>query len=124
MTISECAFADDLAILTKSEEDMKHNLKVWNEELNKHNRTINTEKTKIIAREDILTDITINGKGIEQVETFTYLGITLNNKGSLEDEINSRILAANRSYFMLNKLILNNKQITKRTKMILYKTIY
>src|SRR5436190_5711773 len=88
MTISECVFADDLAILTKSEEDMKHNLKVWNEELNKHNMAINTEITKImvIAREDILTDI-INGKGIEQVETFTYLGITLNNKGSLEDEI-------------------------------------
>ena len=126
MTISECAFADDLAILTKSEEDMKHNLKVWKEELNKHNMTINTEKTKlmVIARQDILTDITINGKEIEQVETFTYLGITLHNKRSLEDEINSRILATNRSYLMLNKLILNNKQITKRTKMIIYKTIY
>lgn len=125
-TITECIFADDLAIITKDVKDMQYNLNLWNEELQKHNMSINVDKTKImvIGKTDIKTDLLLNGKEIEQVENFTYLGATINNKGSIENEINKRIQAANRSYYTMNKAILNNKQVSKRTKMTLYKTIY
>lgn len=32
--ISECAFADDIALITGSEKDLNHNIEVWNEVLN------------------------------------------------------------------------------------------
>lgn len=126
ITISECAFADDLAIIAKNETDLQHNINIWKEELDKHNMNINIEKTKVmvISKEDTTTNITIDGKEIEQVESFIYLGSALNNRGSLENEINNRIRAANKSYFAINKIILNNKQISKKTKMTLYKTVF
>ena len=31
--ISECAFADDIAIIADSEDHLQNNLKIWNEEL-------------------------------------------------------------------------------------------
>src|SRR6185436_18803325 len=98
-TIAECAFADDLAIIAKSEEELQHNLNIWDQELKKHNMTINIEKTKImvISKEETKTHITINRRIGEQVETFTYLGSTINGRGSIEHEINKRIQAANRS---------------------------
>ena len=33
--ISECMFADDIALLASNEDDLKHNLEVWNEQLQK-----------------------------------------------------------------------------------------
>src|SRR6185436_1185371 len=77
----------------------------------------------VISKEETKTHITLNRRKVEQIETFTYLGSTINDRGSIENEINKRIQAANRSYYTLNTII-NNKQVTKKTKTTLYKTIY
>jgi len=42
--ISQLAFADDLVLLLKSEEDLKHNLNIWNREMEMRNIKISINK--------------------------------------------------------------------------------
>jgi hypothetical protein len=57
----------------------------------------------------------------EVVEEFKYLGTLINTKNNISEEIKKRILAANRSYHELHK-ILKLKYITWHSKIRLYKT--
>lgn len=45
--ISECAFADDIVLVTGREADLQNNLNMWNETLKKYNMNVNTSKTKV-----------------------------------------------------------------------------
>lgn len=124
--ITESAYADDLAIYAKSEEDLQYNVEMWEKELQKFNMKINTEKTKVmvIGKRTRNINITINSTAIEQVQSFKYLGSIIEDKGGFEEEINNRIQSTTRAYHAINKVILNNKKISKETKMTVYKTIY
>lgn len=126
IAIAECAFADDLAIFARTETDLQRNLEVWSEELKKADMKINIEKTKfmVISKEERRARIQIDNKQIEQVESYKYLGNIIERKGNCEEEINTRIQAALKVYFAMRNIIINNKHITKRAKMTVYKTIY
>lgn len=77
--------------------------------------SINVEKTNImvIAREGVTTEITLDGRHIEQVGYFKYLGTFIDSKGRLAQEINGSIQAANKTYASMKEAILNNRQIPK-----------
>jgi hypothetical protein len=47
--ISQLAFADGLVLLLKSEEDLKHNLNIWNREMEMRNIKISKIKTKTMV---------------------------------------------------------------------------
>lgn len=49
VVISECAFADDIALIASNENDIKENLKVWNEILLQNGMKMNKQKTKIMV---------------------------------------------------------------------------
>ncbi|KAJ4432109.1 hypothetical protein ANN_20724 [Periplaneta americana] len=88
--ILELAFAGDLVLLAKTENDLKHNLSVWNRELKKRNMKINVEKTKtmIISREEKSHTIKLGNQLLKQVKEFKYLGSVINSDGCIEGEIN------------------------------------
>jgi hypothetical protein len=58
----------------------------------------------------------------EQVESFTYLGTTVSTQNTVREEIKTRIMAANRSYFGLQKH-LKYQLLSRTTKIQLYKTL-
>jgi hypothetical protein len=64
----------------------------------------------------------IGEHNFEVVNEFKYLGTLINTKNSIPEEIKRRIVAANRSYYGLNK-IFKSKHLTWRTKIRLNKTI-
>jgi hypothetical protein len=64
----------------------------------------------------------IGGHSFEVVEKFKYLGTLINTKNNVSEEIQKRIIAANRSYRGLHK-ILKSKYITWHSKTRLYKTL-
>ncbi|XP_031339654.1 uncharacterized protein LOC116168122 [Photinus pyralis] len=74
--VSECAFADDIVIITNTEQDLQNNLKVWDEELRSNGMSINTTKTKVMAigAEELNPKITLREETIEHVKQFKYLG--------------------------------------------------
>lgn len=124
--ITECAFADDVVLVANNEKNLQHNLNVWNEVLQKNGMKLNTEKTKVmvIAKNKTTTNIDIHGVKIKQVEAFQYLGTTIEETGKNEIEIAERVRKANNVYYAMSKGLVNKKEISRRTKMNVYKTIF
>ena len=77
-----------------------------------------------VSRERTPIDIRIEGVRIEQVQTFQYLGIMIEETGKIDMEIAERIKKTNNLYYTLNKGFINKKEISRQTKMKVYKTIY
>ncbi len=67
-------------------------------------------------------NLTIDNYNIEVVQSFKYLGSTLNVNNSIDEEINTRMLQATRSYYGLRKLIAS-RYLSRVTKTKLYKTL-
>lgn len=88
-------------------------------------RNINKIKTMIIGVTNIKHDIKIEGQKIEQVERFTYLAAVINNRGTINDEINERV-AKTGGLFMFNPIktkFLNKQEIPPEVKLEVVRTI-
>lgn len=123
--VSECAFADDVVVLAKTEKDLQHNLDLWTEALQDRRLKINIQKTKVmtISKEERTINIKINGKQVEQVNEFKYLGVVLHNKGKQESDITERADKAIKAYYSLCNSLVKKKEISRQTKLLVYKTI-
>ena len=86
---------------------------------------INTQKTKIMAVTNTpkRTDVRLNEHKIEQVDHFRYLGVLIDNEGNQEKEMNERIHKANITYKTIKNTIINNRELSIKTKLTVYKTI-
>jgi F0F1-type ATP synthase alpha subunit len=80
---------------------------------------INKEKTKCMVvtnkearRNNMGNNLIIGNHNFEVVEEFKYLGTLINTKNNVSEEIKKIIIAANRSYHGLYK-ILKSKYITR-----------
>ena len=63
-----------------------------------------------------------DNSSIERVELFKYLGITLTNKNSIQEEIKSRLKLGNACYYSVQNL-LSSSLLSKNLKMKIYRTI-
>ena len=59
---------------------------------------------------------------IERVEELTYLGTTLTNKNSIQEEIKSRLKLGNACYYSVQNL-LSSSLLSKTLKIKIYRTI-
>jgi len=77
---------------------------------------VSAEKTKymVVTRgpEDS-SNLKIENNEFEQVKEFRYLGVTLNNKNIMHEEINVRLNAANLCYFAMETLF-KSKTLSKK----------
>ena len=64
-------------------------------------------------------NIKMDNSFFERVEQFTYLGKTLTNKNSIQDEIKSRLKSGNVSYHSVQNLLCSNL-LSKNTKIKIY----
>jgi Reverse transcriptase (RNA-dependent DNA polymerase)/Endonuclease-reverse transcriptase len=128
ITIAECLFADDLVLFAKNEKDLKQNIMAWRNALKKRNMNINVEKTNIMVigeeEQDTQIDMEIDEVKVKQVQNFKYLGVQIQSNGKQDAEINERISAASKVYHALNKNFLGMKQISRNTKLKVYKAIF
>ncbi|KAL4083726.1 hypothetical protein QTP88_029042 [Uroleucon formosanum] len=70
-------------------------------------------------RSRILQNLAVGEYTFEQVEDFKYLGVNLNNKNDMHNEIRLRLNAANRGYHAMSKMF-SSKLLSKETKRKLY----
>ena len=64
----------------------------------------------------------IDNRSIERVEEFKYLGTTLTNKNSIQEEIKSRLKVRNACYYSVHNL-LSSSLLSKKLKINIYRTI-
>ena len=118
ITITELCYADDLIIIGETEKQLQNNIKVFNEELRKKNMKINIQKTKtmVIGNSEEKHSIELDGKYLEQVKSYKYLGVVINRKGNLEEEINERVAKTGRLFNSIKSSLLGKKEIHTRIK--------
>ncbi|XP_033099909.1 uncharacterized protein LOC117103460 [Anneissia japonica] len=120
--IHDLLYADDAGFLTHSPEKLQEVMDCFSKACNEFGLTISINKTKILHRgDDEPPSIKINGEELECVETFCYLGSTVNPKGTLDDEIEKRILKATVTMARLKDRVWENAKLTNKTKCQVYK---
>ena len=88
---------------------------------------VNADKTKymVMSREQtagLRHTVKVDNSSIERVEEFKYLGTTLTNQNSIQEEIKSRLKFGNACYHSLQNL-LSSSLLSKNLKIKIYRTI-
>lgn len=124
--MSEMIYADDLVIVARTERDMQINVNTWNDNLKEFGMKVNSAKTEIlvVAKEHVSVNVSMNNETIKQVSVFKYLGSKISEKGELEPEIEGRVTSATKLYYALNNSFIKKKEVSIKTKIRIFKTIY
>ena len=108
--INALMYADDLILLSESEKGLQKQIDKVGEYCEKWKLEINVKKTKVMifnrGNKLLKRHLYFNGKAIENVKTFKYLGFTISAKNcSFAPTIDNLALKANRAVFALNNKI-------------------
>ena len=93
--INNLRYADDTTLMAESEEELKSLL--MKEENEKVGLKLNIQKTKIMASGPI-TSRQIDGKTVETVSDFLFLGSKITADGDCSHEIKRRLLLGKKTY--------------------------
>ena len=114
--LEDIDFADDLVLLSSTKTHIQKKV----DRLNKHSEAIgmktSIKKTKLMrynAKDQ--TPVSIDGKDVEDVDSFTYLGAIVNKTGGAEQDITARVGKARPSFNKLTK-VGKSSQYSMRTK--------
>jgi sorting nexin-29 len=107
------AYADDVDIVARTKATLIEAFSALEKSSKKMGLKINQENTKIHTsnpqkrerKAPALTPLKVREYQFEQAETFTYLGTTVSTQNTIREEIKTRIMAANRSYFGLKSTL-------------------
>ena len=90
--------------------------------------TISIKKTEVLYQPPpgkIISEpnITVHGSRLNVVQRFTYLGSTLSQNATIDDEVDIRIARASASFGRLSKQVWKRKGISIDTKLKVYKAV-
>src|SRR5438477_9885696 len=92
--LNHLRFADDIVLITNSDEEAQEMLNELNQESNKLGMKINMKKTKVMYNEYANTmPVQVLPQGVEQVNEYIYLGQLVTMKNDKSDEFKRRIAA-------------------------------
>ena len=98
--LDDLDFADDLALLSHSHEQMQEKTDLLNLVSTQTGLNINMMTKIMKATTKSKNVVTIGGKPLEETDCFTYLGSKINNTGGTEEDTKARIQKARVSFLM------------------------
>ena len=119
--INNLIYADETTFMAKSEEELKSLLMKVKEESEKVGLKLNTQKTKIMASDPIIS-WQIYGETVETVADFIWGGSKITADGDCSHEIKRRLLLGRKVMANLDS-ILKSRDITLSTKVRLVKAM-
>lgn len=117
-------FADDVVLLSESENDMNHMLQVLSNKLSFYKLKINSNKTKCITickKGHIAVNIKIGNDKLNQVKEFCYLGSIITGNNKSKDDMKRRIMMA-KQVFQKKYNLLTSKHLKLETRKRFIKT--
>ena len=119
--LEDLDFADDLALLSHMQPSTDAGkTELLNTVSTQLGLNINRSKTRIMkAITKNNNPITMNGGPLEETDSFTYLGSTINKNGGTEEDVKARIQKA-RVPFIILRNIWRAKQIKTNTKLRIF----
>ena len=118
------AYADDVAVIADTAEQLQEEMERWNTGLERNGLKMNRNRTEVMfvghRRENFY--IRAGEQPLKQVENHMYLGVHFNEGNDQEVEINKRIAKYNANVNMLYP-ILKDKNVPRKCKITIYKTI-
>ena len=123
-TVNVICYADDAVLVAESEDDLQRLLHQFNICAKPYNMEISATKTKsmVIAKNPIRCKLELEGKIIEQVMNFTYLGVKITSDGNLQDEVDTQLMKAYRVAGCLRDFVWNNNHMSLESKIKIYRT--
>ena len=121
VVIREMLFADDAALVTYTMEDLQQLIDKLSHACKEFGLTISIKKTKVMGQGIVSPpSINIDNVTLDAVDSFTYLGSTIESNLSLDAEINTRIAKAAAVMSKLNRRVWQNNNLTQMTKLCVY----
>ena len=119
--INKLRYADDTTLMAESDEELRSLLMKVKEESEKVGLTLHIQKTKIMASSPI-TSWQIDGKTVETVSDFIFLGSKITADGNCSHEIKRHLLLGRKVMTNLDS-IFKSRDITLTTKVHLVKAM-
>jgi len=122
--LKDVRFADDQGMVASTESGLQKIMDCLNATAERYGMKINIKKTKVMKVSRVTGDkinILINGKKIDQVQSFKYLGSTLTEDGRCESEIKIRIALAKEAFSKRKELL--TKRFKRSVKKKIVKTL-
>ena len=121
------AYADDVNILGGSVRAVKENAEALVIAAKEIGLEVNADKTKymVMSRDQNAGrthSMKITNSSFERVDEFKYLGTTLTNQNSIQEEIKSRLKSGNACYHSEQNLLFSSL-LSKNLKIKIYRTI-
>ena len=123
--ISECQFADDIALLATTRTAAETVTREYQASAMDFGLTVSIEKTKFMAvgwgvTDSDLEPISVNGGTVEHVHEFPYLGSLIAEDGRIDREIDRRIANASKAFGALRQPVFCDKILSIHTKRKIY----
>lgn len=115
--LNNLRFADDVTLISNSENDILKMIKDLKTESEKCGLLMNKEKTKIMTNSSS-KDFIIDDWKIDKVDDFRYLGQNVSFISKTDKELDTRISAAWRSFWSLKKFLLSNLPMSHKQKLM------
>ena len=118
-------YADDIILFAQSSEELQNNLDTVFEYCQRYKLSVNTSKTKVMVfRKEVILpgDLVFyyNGKEINIVNTFSYLGVAFSTSVSFSDCQKTLFGQAQKVIFKLNRYLYTFTNITPKHRLELF----
>ena len=122
--LKDVRFADDQGMIASSNDGLQRLIDSLNRAAGRYNMKINIKKTKtmVVSRKGGgIVDIQLDGKKVEQVKKFRYLGSMISEDGRCIDDVKSRIGMAKDAFYKTKELL--TKSLSKSIKKRMVKSL-
>ena len=118
------AYPDDIAQTAASEVELADIMNVWQAAFNTYHLKLNLLKTEVMmmGRSHQTLNIKIGEHTLNQVQSFKYLGNTVNEQSTQEEEIKNRIAKYCQNMGCMYRL-LKDRNVSKKAKQNIHQTI-
>ena len=121
-------YADDNATRSRTADGLQRTANHYNAAYERFGMQVNIAKTKVLIQPSPgqnlpSLNISINGKPLEEVDHFSYLGSILSKIPTCEKDVENRIKAAHSAYGRLSHRVFNNHVLTIRTKIMVFRAV-